>query len=81
LILGDSTREYPGWKGAIAKTEAHLWPFPPPVVATDINGDFETEFVIPEGLEPGVHALTPYVPYPSDGVFAAYTVAPDEAGR
>ena len=59
----------------------HLWVLPPPVVATDINGDFETEFVVPAGLEPGAHALTVYMPYPSRGVFTAYTVAPDEAGR
>ena len=68
-------------KGITAKTEAHLWHFAPPVVATDINGDFETEFIVPAGLEPGVHALTVYMPYPSEGVFTAYTVAPGEAGR
>ena len=77
-ILPENTS---GWKGAIAKTEAHLWPFPPPVVATDINGDFETEFVVPAGREPGAHALTVYMPYPYRGVVTAYTVAPGEAGR
>ena len=59
----------------------HLWVAPLPVVATDINGDFETEFIGPAGLEPGMHALTVYTPYPSKGVFTAYTVAPGEAGR
>ena len=59
----------------------HLWVAPPPFVRTDINGDFEAEFVVPAGLEPGVHELTVYMPYPSMGVFTAYAVAPGEAGR
>ena len=77
-ILPENTSD---WKGAIAKIEVHIWPFAPPVVATDINGDYEIEFIVPAGLEPGMHALTVYMPYPSKGVFTAYTVAPGEAGR
>ena len=59
----------------------HLWVAPPPFVRTDINGDFEAEFVVPAGLEPGVHALTVYMPYSSGGVITAYAVVPGYGGR
>ena len=60
--------------------QGHLWVAPPPVAATDINGDCETEFIVPAGMEPDAYALTVYMPYPSEGVFTAYTVAPGELG-
>ena len=75
-----SGRGFPPFKQIVIGL-GHLWVVPPPMVATDINGDFETEFVIPAGLEPGAHVLTVYMPYPSGGVFTTYTVAPGEAGR
>ena len=75
-----SGRGFPPFKQIVIGL-GHLWVVPPPMVWTDINGDFETEFVVPAGLEPGMHALTVYMPYPSMGVFTTYRVAPGYGGR
>jgi hypothetical protein len=59
----------------------HKWMVPHPAVYTDINGDFDAEVTVPEGLKPGIHALSIYAPYPSDGRLTAYTVMPDASGN
>jgi hypothetical protein len=59
----------------------HKWMVPLLAVYTDINGDFEAEVTVPEGLKPGTHLLTIYAPYPSNGRVTAYTVTSGGSGR